>query len=70
MPMKPPLPEITTTTWSSLTDPSNVHKVPWRVGRKVGRTVYNSEDVLIGVMDTQELAAIVVACVNHRGNDS
>ena len=35
----------------------------WRVGRKVGRTVYDG-DTLIGVMDTPELAAKVVACVN------
>lgn len=35
----------------------------WRVGRKVGRTVYDG-DTLIGVMDTPELAARVVAAVN------
>jgi hypothetical protein len=44
----------------------------WRVGRKVGRTIYlqvgdepSDDDQLIGVMDTPELALIVVAAVNH-----
>lgn len=38
----------------------------WRVGRKVGRTIYAYEgvptdhDTLIGVMDTRELAESVV----------
>lgn len=40
------------------------HPLPWRVGRKVGRTVYDADDELIGVMDTRELAALVVAAVN------
>lgn len=38
--------------------------LPWRVGRKVGRTIYaqvgaeaSDDDVLIGVMDTAALAA-------------
>lgn len=35
----------------------------WRVGRKVGRTVYQ-DDELIGVMDTAELAEKVVRAVN------
>jgi hypothetical protein len=35
----------------------------WRVGRSVGRTVYQGDE-LIGVMDTPELAALVVAAVN------
>lgn len=35
-----------------------------RTGRKVGRTIYEG-DVLIGVMDTSELAAEVVAAVNY-----
>lgn len=37
--------------------------LPWRTGRKVGRTIYaqvgeqpSDEDVLIGVMDTPRLA--------------
>lgn len=44
----------------------------WRVGRKLGRTIYaqlNSEpsdgDLLIGVMDTRELAIIVVQAHNR-----
>jgi hypothetical protein len=43
----------------------------WRVGRSVGRTVYrqagpeaSKDDVLIGVMDTPELAKQVVDAVN------
>lgn len=45
--------------------------LPWRVGRKVGRTIYarlgataSDEDPLIGVMDTPELAAETVAAHN------
>jgi hypothetical protein len=48
--------------------------VIWRVGRKVGRTIYeqlgpepSDDDELIGVMDTVELAAIVVQAVNGSG---
>jgi len=44
---------------------------PWRTGRKVGRTIYvqigdepSDGDPLIGVMDTPELAALVVEAVN------
>lgn len=43
-----------------------------RTGRSVGRTIYrqvgdepSKDDVLIGVMDTPELAAMVVAAVAH-----
>lgn len=43
----------------------------WRVGRKVGRTIYlmggdepSDNDTLIGVMDDPDLAAEVVRCVN------
>ncbi len=43
----------------------------WRVGRKVGRTIYrmlgekpSDNDVLIGVMDTPELAQLAVAAYN------
>lgn len=35
----------------------------WRVGRSVGRTLYVG-DQLIGVMDTSELAELVVEAVN------
>lgn len=37
----------------------------WRAGRSVGRTLYDENDELIGVMDTSELAAIVVDAVNR-----
>jgi hypothetical protein len=39
--------------------------LPWRVGRSVGRTLYDADDHLIGVMDTPELAARVVEAVNR-----
>lgn len=46
-------------------------KVPWRVGMKVGRTIYAEvgdgdclKDVLLGVMDTPELAAHAVVAHN------
>lgn len=42
---------------------------PWRVGRKVGRTVY-SGDTLIGLMDTPGLARIVVDAVNGTPDQS
>jgi hypothetical protein len=46
---------------------------PWRVGSKVGRTVYDAHDRLIGVMDTPTLALLVVAAVNvmaeQKGDD-
>ena len=45
----------------------------WRVGRSVGRTIYrmvgpeaSKADVLIGMMDTPELAAHVVEAVNAQ----
>ena len=44
----------------------------WRVGRKVGRTLYaqmasepSDGDLLIGMMDTRELAHIVVQSHNR-----
>ena len=40
-----------------------VESVRWRVGRKVGRTVY-CDDALVGLMDTPAIAANVVACLN------
>ena len=46
-------------------------RLPWRTGRRVGRTIYArygdddaSTDVLIGVMDTPELAAEAVLAHN------
>lgn len=51
----------------------NPVELPWRVGRKVGRTIYaqlaadaSDDDPLIGVMDTRELAADAVGAHNHR----
>lgn len=48
-----------------MTDPVGAQ---WRVGRKVGRTIYaqvadepDDGDALIGVMDTRELAGAAVA---------
>lgn len=37
----------------------------WRVGTKVGRTLYR-DDVLVGLMDTPELAAEVVAALSGQ----
>ena len=48
---------------------------PWRVGRKVGRTIYaqmasepHDGDPLIGLMDTRELAAEVVEAHNRAAD--
>lgn len=43
--------------------------LPWRVGRQVGRTIYDAHDELIGVMDTPELAAAVVGAVTADDDD-
>lgn len=43
---------------------TTTHPRPWRTGRKVGRTIYDADDRLIGLMDTPELAAWVVLAVN------
>jgi len=47
----------------------------WRVGRHVGRTIYEQsgdepgdDDRLIGLMDTPELARIVVDAVNGKAS--
>ena len=52
--------------------PDDPLRVPWRTGRKVGRTIYavagpqaSSRDVLIGVMDTPALACEAVAAHNE-----
>lgn len=44
---------------------------PWRAGRRVGRTIYvqtgdepSDRDLLIGVLDSAELAQLVVDLVN------
>jgi hypothetical protein len=41
----------------------------WRVGRKVGRTIYDG-DTLVGMMDTPELAALVVhaLCIEPKSD--
>jgi hypothetical protein len=39
----------------------SAHKGPWRTGRQVGRTVYDADDRLIGVMDTPALATLAAA---------
>lgn len=48
-------------------DPQLLLALPWRTGMHVGRTLYavlgsepSKDDPLIGVMDTRELAALVV----------
>lgn len=41
-----------------------VGALPWRVGRSVGRTVYDARGELIGTLDTPELAGRVVFAVN------
>lgn len=45
----------------------SANNYPWRVGRKLGRTIYaqvgddpDDDDVLLGMMDTAEIAAHVV----------
>lgn len=40
------------------------HPLPWRCGRSVLRTIYDANEVLIGMMDTAELATQVVVSVN------
>ncbi len=42
---------------------------PWRIGRSVGRTVYDARDRLIGVLDTPALARCVVMAVNAGAED-
>lgn len=41
---------------------------PWRVGRKLGRTLYemrdDDTDLFLGMMETRELAEYVVEIVN------
>lgn len=54
-------------------DPVSLSALPWRVGRTVGRTIYamvgaapSEDDVLIGMMDTAELAGEACVAHNHR----
>lgn len=37
----------------------------WRVGKKLGRTLYDGDE-LVGLMDTEELARLVVDAVNEQ----
>lgn len=41
-----------------------ISRGPWRTGKKVGRTLYDSRENLIGLMDSAEDAEFVVECVN------
>lgn len=49
--------------------PGRVEERTFRVGRKVGRTIYEGDD-LIGVMDTTILATMVVTALNKFHGDS
>lgn len=40
-----------------------ISPLPWRTGRKVHRTIYDSGDRLIGVMDRPDDASLVVGAV-------
>lgn len=44
----------------------SVGKLPWRVGMRVGRTIYDADDNLIGMLDTAELAERAVEAVNRN----
>ena len=44
----------------------NPHRLPWRTGRTVGRTIYDCDERLIGTMDSRDLAAHVVEAVNAK----
>lgn len=38
----------------------------WRTGRSVGRTIYDADDNLIGMMDSSDLASAAVDAVNSK----
>lgn len=40
----------------------------WRIGTKLGRTLYRDE-VLVGMVDTPEIAATIVDAMNARDNE-
>jgi hypothetical protein len=47
--------------------------LPWRVGRKLGRTIYaqpgrdpGDDDYLVGLVESRELAQEVVAAHNYK----
>jgi hypothetical protein len=51
----------------------SANNYPWRVGRKLGRTIYaqvgyepSDDDELLGLMETNEIAEMVVALVNQQ----
>lgn len=59
----------------------SANNYPWRIGRKLGRTIYAQEgdepsddDVFLGLMESEEIAAQVVNAVNYvktiEGRDS
>lgn len=50
----------------------SANNYPWRVGRKLGRTIYAQEgdepsddDAFLGLMETEDIAATVVNAVNY-----
>ena len=52
--------------------PRSVNGYQWRVGRKLGRTIYaqvgdgpSDEDTFLGLMETGRLAALVIDAVNY-----
>lgn len=51
--------------WIDLFAPAPPPPGPFRTGRKLGRTIYNDDEILIGVMDTPELGAMVVDALNQ-----
>jgi hypothetical protein len=49
---------------------------PWRIGRRVGRTIYvmtgdepSDDDILIGMMDHANIAAVAVLAHNNTLKD-
>ena len=47
-----------------MTGPGAKGITPWRVGRKALRTLYDANDRLVGVVDTPDMATLVVEAVN------
>jgi hypothetical protein len=47
-----------------VSEPPAAGALPWRQGRSVGRTIYDAQDELIGVMDRPDLAERVAQSVN------
>jgi hypothetical protein len=50
----------------------SANNYPWRVGRKLGRTIYvqpgdepSDDDEFLGLMESEEIAAQVVDAVNY-----